>query len=549
MHCLLRYPPPFFGTVFGLRRFAAWLLAKVCNVNLSGGVGGWRFCHWFALAQTLGTCCFVAALMGAAPSAHGAAARPNILFIMADDLRYDALGFTGNPVLKTPNIDRLAERGTVFTKAFAPSPICSISRASVLTGQYPRRHGVNDFKTQIADMSQTYPMLLQRGGYYIGFIGKWGLDENNKEYFKRLASSFDFWGGSMGQSNYWHERDCHFVKNNGTTDRAEFFCDCPADAHGVAGEGTRMGRRNLKDPIHQETEVIPRKVEQFLEQRDRDKPFCLSISLKAPHAPWPDFPEEVRPLLRGVALPVKASVDAEHAASRPKFLQDSLSNRDRGARYAADTGPDSFLQAEMRRYYRLIAAMDIGMGKILDALEKHGVRDDTVIIFTSDHGHFFGEHGFDGKWLLYEDSIRIPLVIADPRQADEKRTSEALMTLVDMAPTMLDLGGVEVPATMQGESLLPLLGDPAATFREAFFMEHLYRHGPAPPTRIEPSEGVRTRDWKYINYVDQTGPLSEELYHLTDDPLEMKNVSQDPAHAAQLEALREKWQQLRVELQ
>ena len=467
---------------------------------------------------------------------------------MADDSRFDALGANGNPVLQTPNIDRLAARGTSFTQAFAPSPICTISRASVLTGQYPRRHGVNNFKTQIADMSETYPMLLQGAGYYTGFIGKWGLDEQNKDYFKRLAASFDFWGGSMGQSNFWHERDCHFVKNNGTTDRAEFFCDCPPDARGVAGERTRVGRHNIKNPIHQEIDVIPGKLEQFLEQRDRDKPFCLSISLKAPHGPWEDFPDEVRDLFRGVSLPVKASVNAEHAASRPKFLQASLVNQERGARYAADTGPDSFLQAEMRKYYRLVAAMDIGMGKILEALEKHGLQDDTVIIFTSDHGHFLGEHGFDGKWLLYEESIHIPLIIADPRQGAEKQTSKALVTLVDMAPTMLALGDVAIPAAMQGRSLLPLLADPAAPFREAFFMEHLYRHGAAPPTRIEPSEGIRTHDWKYINYVDRAGSLSEELYFLTDDPLEMNNLSHGPDHAAQLKSLREQWQQLRVEL-
>jgi arylsulfatase A-like enzyme len=490
----------------------------------------------------------VAVFLIAASWAHAAGVRPNIVFILADDLRYDALGSAGNPVLKTPNLDRLAARGTSFTRAFAPSPICAISRASVLTGQYPRRHGVNDFGTQIADMSQTYPMLLQQGGYYVGFIGKWGLDAANKGYFKRLAASFDFWGGSMEQSNFWHERDCHFVKNNGTTDRTEFFCDCPPDARGFAGEGTRVGRQNIKDPIHQEIDVIPHKVEQFLDQRDRDKPFCLSISLKAPHGPWADYPDEVRELFHGVEMPVKASVNADHAASRPKFLQDSLVNRERGARYAAETGVNSFVQGEMRDYYRLVAALDLGMGKILDLLEKHGVQGDTVIIFTSDHGHFLGEHGFDGKWLLYEESIHIPLIIADPRHPVENQTSDALVTLIDMAPTMLDLGDVEIPSGMQGQSLRPLLSDPARAFRDVVFLEHLYRHGPAPPTRIEPSEGVRARDWKYINYVDQKGPPAEELYDLARDPLEMNDVAQDPKYADQLDKMRAEWENLRAQL-
>jgi arylsulfatase A-like enzyme len=474
--------------------------------------------------------------------------RPNILFIMADDQRYDVMGNSGNPVLKTPNLDRLAAQGTSFTRAFAPSPICCISRANVLTGQYPRRHGVNDFKTHLPDMSQTYPMLLQQNGYYAGFIGKWGLDEQNKEYFKRLAASFDFWGGSMGQSNYWHERDCHFVKNNGTSDRAEFFCDCPPDSRGVSGEGTRVGRKNIKNPIHQEIDVIPGKVGQFLQQRDPEKPFCLSISLKAPHGPWEDCPDEVKGLFRGAAMPVKASVDAAHAATRPKFLQDSLVNRERGARYASDPGVNGFLQEEMRKYYRLMATLDAGVGKILDALKNHGVDRDTVIIYTSDHGHFLGEHGYDGKWLLYEESIRVPLMVYDPRRPAKSHTCDALVTLVDMAPTILDLGGVKPPADIQGQSILPLLSDPSRPFRDAFFMEHLYRHGEVPPLRIEPSEGVRVRDWKYINYVDQTGPNAEELYDLAKDPLEMNNLSQDPAYAKNLEMMRSQWDKLRKEL-
>jgi len=492
------------------------------------------------------TTLLTAAMGMAAGLGQAAETRPNILYIMADDQRYDTLGCTGNPVLQTPNLDKLAQRGTSFTQAFAPSPICCISRVNVLTGQYARRHGVNDFFTQIPDLGKTYPGILQKSGYYTGFIGKWGTDETNLEYFQRCSSFFDFWGGSMHQSNFWHERECHFVKNNGTTDRTEFFCDCPPDARGAKGEQTRIGRKNIKNPIHQEIDVIPHKVEQFLRQRDKGKPFCLSISLKAPHGPWSDYADEVKELFKDVQMPIKASVNMADAESRPDFLKQSLQN-DRGRRLAADQGLHGFLQGQMRDYYRLVAGIDICMGKILASLKEHGVDENTVIIYTSDHGHFLGEHGFDGKWLLYEESAHIPLIVYDPRNPKPAQTSDELALLIDMAPTMLALAGLEVPESMQGESLLPQVADPSKPLREAFFMEHLYRHGPAAPTRIEPSEGVRTRGWKYINYIDQTGPQAEELYDLENDPLEMNNLAQNPEYSSQLGKLRSQWRGMRLE--
>jgi len=480
--------------------------------------------------------------------AASAVSPPNIIYIMADDQRFDTLGCNGNPVLKTPNIDKLAERGTRFTQAFTPSPICCISRACVLTGQYARRHGVNNFETRIPDMKKTYPGILQKSGYYIGFIGKWGTDENNKEYFHRVASFFDFWGGSMSQSNYWHERDCRFVTNNGTTDRTEFFCDCPPDAQGASGEQIRAGRKNIKDPIHQDVDVIPLKVGQFLAQRDADKPFCLSISLKGPHGPWEDCADEVQDLFKDTPMPIKASVNVDDARSRPEFLKKSLMNPQRGAKLVRDTSLHGFLQEETRAYYRLIAGLDLCVGKILDELKQRGLDQNTVIIYTSDNGHFLGEHGFDGKWLLYEESAHLPLIICDPRNPVVAQTSDALALLTDMAPTMLDLAGVNIPGDMQGKSLLPQTTNPSAPLRDAFFMEHLYGHGAVAPNHIERSEGVCTRQWKYINYIEQAGPQAEELYDLEKDPLEMKNLAQNPEYKHQLESLKNQWETFRKEL-
>ncbi len=390
--------------------------------------------------------------------------------------------------------------------------------------------------------------MLQRHGYYAGFIGKWGTDETNKDYFRRVSSAFDFWGGSMGQSNYWHERDCHFVKNNGTTDRTEFHCDCPPDARGVAGEGIRVGRKNIKDPIHQSIDVIPRKVNQFLDQRDPGKPFCLSISLKAPHGPWDDFADETRAMFKNVLLPMQASVDVADADGRPDFLKNSLMNSKRGAKLVRDKGLHGFLQEEMRKYYRLVAGIDLCVGEIREELKQRGLDQNTIIIYTSDHGHFLGEHGFDGKWFLYEESVRVPLVVYDPRHPIPSQTSDGLALLIDMAPTMLDFAGAPIPDDMQGKSLLPQVADPSTPIRNSFFMEHLYGHADKAPNHIERSEGVRTRRWKYINYIDQSGPLAEELYDLRNDPLEMNNLARNPEYKQQLRKLQSQWKIFRRDL-
>ena len=214
----------------------------------------------------------------------------NILFLFTDDQRWDALGYAGNPVIRTPNLDNLAKQGMYFQNAFVTTAICCVSRASILTGQYARFSGVQDFFTPIR-LETTYPHYLREAGYYTGFIGKWGTLENDTSYFMQAADLFDFWAGCMGQSNYWHERDCNYVMNNGTTEKHHFFCNCPPDAQGNHGEEIRTGKANMKDPVHQETYVIPDKVRKFLDQRDPGNPFCLSVSFKAPHGPWGDYDE------------------------------------------------------------------------------------------------------------------------------------------------------------------------------------------------------------------------------------------------------------------
>jgi arylsulfatase A-like enzyme len=467
--------------------------------------------------------------------------RPNIVLVVADDMRWDAMSCAGNPLLKTPNLDRLAAAGTRFTNAFVTTSICAVSRASILSGQYARRHGVNDFKTQLPDLAATYPLILRKGGYYTGFIGKWGVAAHNnpKEYFQRCAEAFDYWAGDVRQTAYWHERTCNYLTNNGTSERRDFFCSCPPEGRKTDGCGVSGPNPALKDPVHAETEFVPAKIRSFLDQRDAAKPFCLSLSLKAPHGPWQGYAPRFADDFQGAAIPRRDNVTLAEALRQPDFLRRSLES-ERGLRMVRDA---TFRNELFAQYYRLIEGVDFCVGEILKELQQRGLADNTLVLFTADNGHFAGEHGFLGKWLIHEESIRVPMIVCGPRlpQARQGRLCEALALNIDIAPTLLELAGQQPPAAMQGRSLVPLLNEQTAPWREDFFYEHLFRNSPEPPTHIEASEGVRTRDWKYIVWIDQTGPAREELYDLRHDPLEMHNLIADPAAREPLERLRRRY--------
>ena len=465
--------------------------------------------------------------------------QPNILFIFTDDQRWDALGHAGNSVIETPNLDKLAAQGTYFDKAFVTTPICAVSRASVLTGQYAKSSGVDDFSTSI-NLHASYPRYLQEGGYYTGFIGKWGTNDNDKAYFKQSADLFDYWGGSMVQSNFWHEADCNYVRNNGTSEKHNFYCDCPPDARGKSGEEVRIGKANIKKPVHLETKIIPKKVNQFLDQRNKDKPFSLSISYKSPHAPMADYDDMFKGKYDGIAMPIAESVNEKETMSQPDFLRNSL-NGFKNIKMIRDAHKiKGGLQKKIRNYYRLINGVDNSVGQIVSELKSRGLYDNTVIIFYSDNGYFMEEHGFHGKWLLYEESIRVPGFIFDPRAIKNKARTQEMVLNIDLAPTILDLAGLDIPEHMEGKSLLALHDDPTAKIRNDIFLEHHFANRPG-KNHIERSEGIRTKDWKYIRYIDQTGDEMEELYHVEKDPLELNDLSGHAESASKLHDLRDRY--------
>lgn len=433
----------------------------------------------------------------AAPLAARASSRPNVLVLLADDMRWDVMGHAGHPVVRTPALDRLAAEGTSFTDAFVTTSICAVSRASLLSGQFARRHGIYDFATSFTPeaWAATYPALLRAAGYHAGFIGKFGVGR------KAPAEEFDFWDGFDGQGRYFEPgEDDHLTR--------------------------RMGSSALR----------------FLEEAP-EGPWCLSISFKAPHAQdaapreFPPDPQD-EALYGGVEIPRPATATPEAFSRLPEFLQRSEARTRWERRFATE----EMRQRTVRDYLRLITGMDREIGRILDALEKDGALDNTLIVFTSDNGFYLGEHGLAGKWFMHEESIRVPLIIRAPGPPAPRRV-DALALNIDVAPTVLDFAGVAAPARMQGRSLRPWLeGRAPESWRDDFFYEHHFSFG----GRIPDSEGVRTTEWKYIRYTGSEPPV-ESLFHLAADPGEQQDLAGDPAQADRLRELRGRWEELQKE--
>jgi arylsulfatase A-like enzyme len=446
---------------------------------------------------------FSAAIAAWPSTAQQPPARPNLVFLLADDLRWDALGCMGDPVVRTPNIDRLAQRGVLFRNAFVSTSICCVSRATFFTGQYCRRHGINDFNTPLtaAQWGQTYPALLRAAGYRTGFVGKFGVGD--AKAVAAAAKDFDYYKGLPGQAGpFFDPKD-------------------PTHTHATA----RFGEQAIE----------------FIRAGNTSQPFCLSVSFSAPHA-RDGQPREYPPDRRDEGLYADATIPvpklATDAAFRrlPDFAQNSEGRRRWERRFAT---PEMF-QRIVKDYYRVITGMDREVGRIVAGLGERA--DNTVIVFMSDNGYILGERGMADKWLPYEESIRVPLIVVDPRAtATRGRKVDAMALNIDIAPTLLDEAGLPVPAGMQGSSLVPLVrnGDAPSGWRTEFFYEHLTL-----PDRIPPTEAVRTEQWKYFRWLSGKPPI-EELYDLRADPREEHNLAGDPAQANTLAQLREKWSKWR----
>lgn len=465
--------------------------------------------------------------------------RPNIVLIYTDDQRHDAVGFSGNPIIHTPNLDKLAETGVILKNTFVNTSICAISRANILSGQYPSRHGIDDFHKEFTQkqLDSSIPALLQRSGYQTAFFGKWGIGDSPKKTHKG-ARVFDYWAGQPMQTCFFHEPDCKYVTFDGFSEKLDDLCDCPADARGMVGYRNRIGKKGLKKPMHMDSEIIPIQAARFLEGRDESKPFTMMLFFKSPHSPFGDFDPAMQDIYKGKKMPFSKAGNLKNSQNEPDFIKRSLGWPTGQRLLNAPTERDRFL----RSYYRSVSSMDLGVGRIVAELKKRGLAKNTVFLFTSDNGYFECEHGLAGKWLMYEPSLRVPGFISDPR-AEGGKSSERLVITTDFSATMLDLAGIEIPDSITGKSLSKLVNDPAAEWRKDFYYEHPYAHRGKIPVTI----GVRSEAMSYTRYTSED-PAYEQLFDLKADPDQLTNLAKDPEQAASLTRMRARCDELATEV-
>ncbi|MEM7199239.1 MAG: sulfatase [Planctomycetota bacterium] len=434
---------------------------------------------------------------GEGPAAEGRMP-PNIVLLLTDDQRADALGCAGHPVLRTPHLDAMARRGQRFAHAFVSTSICAASRASILTSLHEGVHGYTFGTSPLADQftTESYPALLRAAGYRTGLVGKVGV--------KMPAGAL-----------------------------ARLFDHCEPMTPPYRADGPDGDARHLTDRVGDAAI-------RFLRAED-SRPFCLSVSFNAPHAEDSNPKQYIWPPTEDGLYrePPIASAGPEEAAlfeAQPSFLRESL-NRERWA-WRFDTPAKA--QSMIAGYYRMISGVDRVVGRIVDALADRGVADETVIIFSSDNGYFLGERGFAGKWLIHEPSIRVPLVVVAPHLPDVRGgvVQQAVALNLDLAPTILDFAGVAIPEHYQGRSLLPLLRGAAPDWRDDFYYEHRFAHA-----RIPKSEGVRDARWTYARYFEQD-PVFEELYDRDADPAQRHNLAGAPESAPVLTRLRARCDEL-----
>ncbi|WP_373524044.1 sulfatase [Aquiflexum sp.] len=432
--------------------------------------------------------------------------QPNIIFILTDDQRWDALGFAGNDLIHTPEMDRLAAEGVFFENAFVTTPICAASRASILTGTYERTHGYTFGQGEIKQpfIDQSYPAVMRKSGYHTGFFGKFGVNYSGFEGLFDIGENYD-------RLDRYKDRRGYFYKTLGM------------------------------DTVHL-TRYTGQKAIEFIRQAPQEKPFMLSLSFSAPHAHDPAeeqyfWEKEFDSLYASQHFPRPLLSDREYFDAQPVYVREG-ENRNRW-HWRFDT--EEKYQRSLKGYFRMISEIDHEIGLIREELLKLGKDKNTVIIFMSDNGYFLGERQLAGKWLMYDNSLRIPMFIYDPRSVQGRKVKDMVLN-IDIAPTLFDLAGLEIPKSWQGLSLAGFLEENSPDFeREDFICEHLWQ-----VDIIAPSEGLRTKDWKYFRYIND--PQHEELYDLKSDPLEKNNLALNPAFQDQLTEMRRKFEDREKEL-
>jgi N-acetylglucosamine-6-sulfatase len=443
----------------------------------------------------------------------GRARPPNILFVLVDDMRWDEVRAAGHPFAQTPNMDRLAREGARFLNAFATTPLCSPSRASFLTGQYAHTHGIVDNTARPSHDLPTFPRDLQQAGYRTGFFGKWhmGNDDTPRPGFSR-------WVALPGQGE---------------------AVDPPLNV-----DGTRVRSQGYV------TDVLTDYAEQFI-KASADQPFLVYLAHKAIH---PNVVQRDD----GKVVPLQGQPGGFVAAERHRGRYVGQKMPRRASAFKPPLGKPALLRRiddlpplgpktattddEIRGRLEMLLAVDESLGRLITTLEKAGALDNTVVVFTSDHGYFYGEHGLnEERRLAYEETIRIPLLVRYPPRVTPGTTPREIVVSLDLAPTFLELAGLTPSPRIEGRSLLEILQHRDAPRRTSFLIEY-YSDTVFPRIRNMGYTAVRTERYKYIEYRELPG--MNELYDLEADPFEERNLIDVPDAAAMLERMQSELRQL-----
>ncbi len=462
--------------------------------------------------------------------------RPNIIFIMSDDHASHALSCYGSKINKTPNLDRIADEGMRFSNSFCTNSICAPCRAVILTGKYSHLNGVTDNREKFDGSQQTFPKLLQQAGYETAMIGKWHL--------KTDPTGFDYWNILPGQGAYYNPA---MIENGERKKYTGYVTDILTD-HALS----------------------------WLKGRTGDRPFCLMYHHKAPHRNWQPGPEHLTQYDdRKIPEPATLFDDYEGRGRAAKEQDMSIAKTmnksdlklttpggltpEQKARWEAAYGPknkafeeaglegDELVRWKYQRYIkdylRCIASVDENVGRVLDWLDEAGLAKDTIVVYTSDQGFYLGDHGWFDKRFMYEESLRMPLLVRYPREVRAGSVNDDIVLNLDFGETFLDYAGVPAPADMQGRSLRPVLrGRTPDDWRTSMYY-HYYEY-PAVHS-VKRHYGVRTQRYKLIHFYHDIDEW--ELYDLRNDPDELRNVYGDPKYADVVKELTAELKRLRTQ--
>lgn len=458
-------------------------------------------CHAVATGWAYAGCVLLLAAITSDRTVSAEDRPPNIVFFFADDQTISTLGCYGNSIVQTPNIDALAARGTRFENAFVSHSICWVSRTSILCGLTGRSYGTpTDQEMARPEAVETlYSDLLRSRGYRTGFYGKWHAKMPRGYRPEQHFDEFE----SISRNPYY--------------------------------------KKQADGSLRHETDLIVDRGIEFVKTQSDDQPFALSLWFNACHAedgdrrpgighfPWP---QSVDGMYEDIEIPAPRLNNPATFDSLPDFLKTTI-NRER---YFWRWNTAEKYQTNIRAYYRMVSGIDAAIGRFLQTLEERGLADNTIIVYSADNGYYMGNRGLAGKWSHFEESLRVPLIVVDPRLPDSEdgKVSDALALNLDLPVTFLDYAGAEPPATYQGRSLKGIVADAApADWRTETFHEHF-----AVRNRIPAFEGIRNQDFKYVRYIDHGN--YEFLHDLKRDPDELVNLAGDSRYADTLRKMRQR---------